>query len=77
MLTTVAAGRVFDYRYCLGIYGMSGQGFWSPQDFVLGSGDLIYVISRGVEEIGQRITRVTRDHEFLGQFGGYGRGDGE
>ena len=77
MLTTVAAGRVFDYSYCIGMYGMSGQGFWAPQDFVLGSGDLIYVISRGVEEIGQRITRVTRDHQFLGQFGGFGRGDGQ
>ena len=54
-----------------------GRVFWSPQDFVFGSGDLIYVISRGVEEIGQRITRVTRDHEFLGQFGGFGRGDGQ
>ena len=77
MLTTVAAGRVFDYSYCIGMYGMSGQGFWAPQDFVLGEGNLIYVLSRGVEEIGQRITRVTRDHEFLGQFGGYGRGDGQ
>ena len=77
MLTTVAAGRVYDYSYCIGMYGMSGQGFWAPQDFVLGEGDLIYVISRGVEEIGQRITRVTRDHEFLGQFGASGRGDGQ
>ncbi|MBT97787.1 MAG: hypothetical protein CL902_04060 [Dehalococcoidia bacterium] len=77
MLTTVAAGRVFDYSYCIGMYGMSGQGFWSPQDFIFGEGDLIYVISRGVEEIGQRITRVTRDHEFLGQFGAAGRGDGQ
>jgi hypothetical protein len=77
MLTTVAAGRVFDYSYCIGMYGMSGQGFWSPQDFVFGEGDLIYVISRGVEEIGQRITRVTRDHQFLGQFGASGRGDGQ
>ncbi len=77
MLTTVAAGRVFDYNYCIGMYGASGQGFWSPQDFVLGSGDLIYVINRGVEELGQRISRVTRDHQFLGQFGGFGRGDGQ
>jgi len=77
MLTTVAAGRVFDYSYCIGMYGMSGQGFWSPQDFVLGEDDLIYVINRGVEETGQRISRVTRDHQFLGQFGGYGRGDGQ
>lgn len=77
MLTTVAAGRVFDYSYCIGMYGMSGQGFWAPQDFVFGPDNLVYVISRGVEEIGQRITRVTRDHQFLGQFGAAGRGDGQ
>ena len=34
MLTTVAAGRVYDYSYCIGMYSQSGQGFWAPQDFV-------------------------------------------
>ncbi len=77
MLTTVAAGRVFDYSYCIGMYGMSGQGFWSPQDFALGSDGVIYLLSRGVEEIGQRVTKCTLDHEFLGQFGGFGPGDGQ
>ena len=76
MLTTVAAGRVFDYSYCIGMYGMSGQGFWSPQDFAL-AGDTMYVLSRGAEELGQRVSRVTLDHQFLGQFGGFGRGDGQ
>ena len=77
MLTTVAAGRVFDYSYCIGMYGMSGQGFWTPQDFALADDNLMYVISRGAEELGQRISRVTLDHQFLGQFGAYGRGDGQ
>ena len=77
MLTTVAAGRVFDYSYCLGMYGMSGQGFWTPQDMALGSNGIVYVINRGAEELGQRISRVTFDHEFLGQFGAFGRGDGQ
>ena len=77
MLTTVAAGRVFDYSYCLGMYGMSGQGFWTPQDMALGNNGIVYVISRGAEELGQRISRVTLDHEFLGQFGAFGRGDGQ
>ena len=49
MLTTVAAGRVFDYSYCLGMYGMSGQGFWTPQDMALANGSngdagTVYVI---------------------------------
>ena len=77
MLTTVAAGRVFDYNYCIGMYGMSGQGFWSPQDFALGDDNVMYVISRGAEELGQRISRVTQDHQFLGPFGANGRGDGQ
>ena len=77
MLTTVAAGRVFDYSFCLGMYGMSGQGFWTPQDMALGANDTVYVINRGAEELGQRISMVTLDHRFLGQFGSYGRGDGQ
>ena len=77
MLTTVAAGRVFDYNYCIGMYGMSGQGFWTPQDFALAGGNLVYVLSRGAEELGQRVSRVTLDHQFLGQFGAFGRGDGQ
>ncbi len=77
MLTTVAAGRVFDYSYCLGMYGMSGQGFWTPQDMALGNNGIVYVINRGAEELGQRISRVTLDHQFLGQFGAFGRGDGQ
>ncbi len=77
MLTTVAAGRVFDYSFCLGMYGMSGQGFWTPQDMALGENGIVYVINRGAEELGQRISRVTLDHQFLGQFGAYGRGDGQ
>ena len=77
MLTTVAAGRVFDYSYCIGMYAGAGQGFWAPQDFVLGPNGVIYVVSRGQEELGQRITRVSLDHEFLGQFGGFGSGDGQ
>ena len=82
MLTTVAAGRAFDYSFCLGMYGMSGQGFWTPQDMALapgsnGDADVVYIINRGAEELGQRISRVTLDHQFLGQFGGYGRGDGQ
>ena len=77
MLTTVAAGRVFDYNYCIGMYAGAGQGFWAPQDFVLGPNGIVYVVSRGQEELGQRITRVSLNHDFLGQFGGFGYGDGQ
>ena len=52
MLTTVAAGRVFDYNYCIGMYAMNGQGFWTPQDFAFAPNGHIYIINRGVEEVG-------------------------
>jgi len=77
MLTTVAAGRVFDFNFCFGMYGLSGQGFWTPQDFALGDGDTLYVINRGAEDLGQRITICTLDHQYITQFGGPGSGDGQ
>ena len=77
MLTTTAAGRVFDHSYCIGMYGMSGLGFWDPVDFALGANGVLYVINRGGEELGQRISKCTTDHQFLGQFGGFGPGDGQ
>ncbi len=76
MLTTVAAGRVFDYSYCIGMYSQSGLGFWTPQDFVLGNNGRMYVLNRGAEQLGQRISKITLDHEFQGQFGSFGAEDG-
>ncbi|MGE3536226.1 MAG: NHL repeat-containing protein [Candidatus Tectimicrobiota bacterium] len=78
MLTTVAAGRVFNYSYCIGMYAMSGQGFWSPLDFACAANGVLYVLSRGDSEgLGPRISKCTVDHQFLGQYGGFGRGDGQ
>ena len=77
MLTTVAAGRVFNHSHCLGMYAGAGQGFWAPFDFAFGSSGMIYVVNRGSEDLGQRITRCSVDHEYLGQFGTFGTGDGQ
>jgi DNA-binding beta-propeller fold protein YncE len=76
MLTTVAAGRVYDYSYCIGMYSQSSTGFWTPQDFVFGENERIYVLSRGVEQLGQRVSKINFDHEFQGQFGSFGGEDG-
>ena len=77
MLTTTAAGRTFDYSHCLGMYGMSGLGFWAPLDFAFGANGVLYVVNRGGEELGQRISKCTVDHKFLSQFGSFGAGDGQ
>ena len=77
MLTTVAAGRVYDYSYCIGMYSTSGVGFLVPQDFALGSNDTLYVLNRGVDEITLRISKCTLSHEFIADIGRYGMGDGQ
>lgn len=77
MLTTVAAGRVFHFSHCLGMYGMAGLGFWDPLDFAFGANGVLYVVNRGAEELGQRISKCTVNHEFLTQFGGFGTREGQ
>ena len=77
MLTTVAAGRVFNYSHCVGMYSTGGVGFWNPVDLAVDSSGVWYVINRGTEGIGQRINKCTANHEFLGEFSGYGMEDGK
>ena len=80
MLTTVAAGRMFDYSYCIGMYGESGIEFLAPVDFAFGSNGIVYAVNRGAEQMGLSINACTfgvDDHEFLGQLAVYGSGDGE
>ena len=77
MLTTIAAGRVFTFSHCLGMYGMAGLGFWDPLDFAFGPNGTIYVVNRGAEELGQRVSICNAEHEFISQFGGPGSGDGQ
>jgi len=77
MLTTVAAGRVFDYSYCIGMYSTSGVGFLAPMDFAVGSRGVLYVVNRGADELTLRINKCTVNHQFLGQHGSYGSGDGQ
>lgn len=77
MLTTVAAGRVFDYSHCMGMYSTSGVGFLVPMDLALGRNDTMYVLNRGVDEITLRISKCTLNHEFIGDIGRFGVGDGQ
>ena len=77
MLTTVAAGRVYDFSHCMGMYSTSGIGFLVPQDFALGNADTLYVLNRGVDEITMRISKCTLNHEFIADIGRAGTGDGQ
>jgi len=77
MLTTTAAGRTFDYSYCMGMVAMSGAGFTYPVDFDMTPEGVMYVINRGTEGLNARISKCTVDHDFIGQYGSPGSGDGQ
>ena len=73
-VTQIIVSKLFDYSHCIGMYSQSGQGFWTPQDFVLGKDGRVYVLSRGVAQLGQRVSKINLDSEFQGQFGSCGDG---
>jgi DNA-binding beta-propeller fold protein YncE len=92
MLTQIAAGRVYDYSHSVGRGAQSGMGFSQPVAIALGKDDVVYVVNRGSESIGNvawnrtgigaRVSKITvgtasGDEEFIGEFGKYGSGNGE
>ncbi len=78
MLTRQVVGRVYNYDYCIGRVALLGPGFTSPQDFALGSGGGLYVLSRGTD-LGptQGITKCNLDHDFIWENRGAGFAGGQ
>lgn len=87
MLTTVAAGRVFDFSHAVG-----GLEMPQPIASACGSGDTVYVLNRQFEEIldvpwnqaalyaevcSFVMPTVPGSEEYIGTFSRYGDGDGE
>ncbi len=82
MLTTVIAGRVYDFSHVVGRNAASGNGFTNPQSLASASGGVVYVLSRGAAGDGaSRISKVFvggfREEEVLAEFCRAGTGDGE
>jgi DNA-binding beta-propeller fold protein YncE len=92
MLTTQAAGRVFDFSHAVGRGGGSGMGFNRAVALALGEGDTVYVLNRGAEQIkdmpwnrtqvGARVGKFTigpvpGDEEAVADFGRPGDGPGQ
>lgn len=92
MLTTIAAGRVFDFSHAVGRGAISGQGFRLAVALAAGSGDTIYAANRGWEQVqnvpwnktqlGTRIGKLTigsvpGDEEVVCDFSRPGDGPGE
>src|SRR5688572_11468078 len=92
MLTTVAAGRVFDFSHAVGRGALSGQGFRMAVALAVGKDDTLYAVNRGWEQIqnvpsnrtqlGTRVGKFTigpvpGDEEFVADFSKPGDGPGE
>ena len=71
--------RTYHYDRTLGRGDFSGAGFRNPGDLALGPEGRIYVLSRGWEYRTDtvRVTMMTLDEDFLGQFSQGGEEDGE
>ncbi len=92
MLTTVAAGRVFDFSHAVGRGAISGLGFRLAVALAAGEGDTIYAVNRGWEQIqnvqwnktqlGTRVGKLTvgpvpGDEDVVCDFSKPGDGPGE
>jgi DNA-binding beta-propeller fold protein YncE len=92
MLTTVAAGRVFDFSHAVGRGALSGMGFRMAVALALGKDDTLYAANRGWEQVqnvpytktqlGTRIGKLTLgagpgDEEYVSDFSKPGDGPGE
>jgi len=92
MLTTIAAGRVFDFSHAVGRGGASGMGFNRAVALALAEGDTVYVLNRGAEQIkdmpwnrtqvGTRVGKFTigpvpGDEEVVSDFSRPGDGPGQ
>ena len=75
MLTTTVAGRTWNFSHAIGRNANAGNGFTQPTAVAVGSGGILYVVSRGQSNTGgvvvenKRIGKLTIDEEFIGDFG--------
>ena len=73
------ANRTFHYDRTIGRGEFAGSGFRSPMDLALAPDGRIYVVNRGWEyrPDGLRVTMLTIDEDYIGQFSQFGEGDGD
>ena len=75
MLTTTVVGRTWNFSHAIGRNAGTGNGFVQPSAVAFIPGGTLYVLNRGQEGGGvvvadsRRISKVTIDEEFLGEFG--------
>lgn len=69
----------YEYHSVIGALAGSGPGFSGPVSLDFGPDGNLYVASRGNpnQHEAVRVTRCTKDGEYLGQMPGWGEGEGE
>ena len=70
---TVAAGRCWQYSKYIGRRSTAGNGFSQPVSVAAAPNGVLYVANRA----GVRISKVTVDEEFIGEYGRGGEEDGQ
>ncbi|MDA1127558.1 MAG: NHL repeat-containing protein [Chloroflexi bacterium] len=70
---------LYQYHDVIGLLSPAGPGFSGPVAVTTGPDGMLYVASRANpnQPDGVRVSRCTKDGEFLGQFGSWGEGPGE
>ena len=73
------SNRSFVFDRTVGRAEFSGSGFRAPMDIALAPDGRIYVANRSWEyrPDGVRVTMLTVDEDYIGQFSSYGDGDGQ
>ena len=75
--------RTYRYSHTLGQFAIGGNSFFHPADVVVGKDGVIYVVNRCAPEVSEihraavRVVMINTEEEYVGDFGSYGRGDGQ
>ena len=75
----VSVKGLYQYSDVIGLLSPAGPGFSGPIAVTTGPDDMLYVANRANpnQPDGVRVTRCTKDGDFLDQFGAWGEGHGE
>lgn len=70
---------LYKYHDVIGLLSAGESGFSGPVSVAFGPDNLLYVASRGNpnQQEATRITKCTKEGDYVDQFGGWGEGDGE
>ena len=73
------ANRSYTYDRTVGRFEFAGTGFRTPMDMALAPDGTIYVVNRCWEyrPDGVRVTMLTMDEDYMGQFSQFGERDGD